>query len=416
MKRYFKIVIFLWIILLSKDCISQTIVICHHPALPSYFLIVDKQKQLLYLFGENGNIIKQVPCSTGANTGDKLTEGDERTPEGIYFLTERVKDLSNYELYGGIAYKTNYPNPIDRLFGKNGHGIWLHGRGKKLVPFDTKGCVAVATPVLEGLKKYIHEDMTPILIAQHIEIKDKDPSCLAEINRLRHKVLLWKLAWKDKDVKFFDFYDQHLFARTSHKPFTEFIREKLHYFSIYKWIDIYIPKVFILKGPYYFVVYFYQYFRSPKFQSQGIKRLYWMKIDGDFKIVASEWKEKRLHLKTQYLAYNRERIKSFLLKWKSAWENKDIEKYKKFYDKHAIQDKRKGLASILKYKQRIWSREGMISLEFKDIHISLCKQGFKVEFIQHYKTDKYEDVGEKSLVVYPTGPSFKISSECWRKL
>ena len=31
----------------------------------------------------------------------------------------------NYKLYGDLAFTLNYPNPIDRLKGKTGRGIWI---------------------------------------------------------------------------------------------------------------------------------------------------------------------------------------------------------------------------------------------------------------------------------------------------
>ena len=418
MKKVCCITTILCFLFLSKNIFSQTLIISPHPNLPPYFFVVDKRNQLLYLIRKENRlqILKTVPCSTGAKQGDKLVEGDERTPEGIYFLTKKIIKLPNFELYGDIAYRTNYPNPIDKLFGKNGYGIWLHGRGKKLVPFDTKGCVAVASSNLKELKSYIQEDLTPLLIAEHIIFKLKDKSTLEEIKLLREKIEKWQWAWKDKSPFFFEFYDQHLFAKTSHKPFKHFVETKIHYFSTYKWIDIYIPEIFILKGPYYFVSYFYQYFRSPNFSSQGLKRLYWMKIKDEFKIVASEWKEKKLNLEKDYLREYKKRIISFLQTWKRAWETKNIEKYEQFYDLNAIQNNRKGIEAIIGHKRKIWKKNFPISIEIHDIDIKLCKHGFKITFIQKYEGGDHKDYGKKTLIIYPYKKSFKIEKERWKKI
>lgn len=116
-----------------NNAISQPITIIPHKYLPKHFFVVDKNKQRLYLIEYNGtiNIITTVPCSTGANNGDKFSQGDEKTPEGIYFLTKKIHRPLDFVLYGNLAYATDYPNPIDKLFDKDGGGIWLHGRGKK---------------------------------------------------------------------------------------------------------------------------------------------------------------------------------------------------------------------------------------------------------------------------------------------
>lgn len=40
----------------------------------------------------------------------------------------------DFKEYGGIAYTLNYPNPVDKLRGKTGHGIWIHSKGLGIEP------------------------------------------------------------------------------------------------------------------------------------------------------------------------------------------------------------------------------------------------------------------------------------------
>ena len=74
----------------------------------------------------------------------------------------------DWDLYGNIAYSLNYPNPIDRINGKTGGGIWLHGRGKTFVPRDTRGCVALKVP---DMRDVAGEALygTPVVIASGVE-------------------------------------------------------------------------------------------------------------------------------------------------------------------------------------------------------------------------------------------------------
>ena len=83
------------------------------------------------------------PCTTGQIPGDKQSLNDLRTPEGIYFVEYKIANGLDFREYGGIAYTLNYPNPVDKLRGKTGHGIWIHSKGFGIEPLSTRGCVAI---------------------------------------------------------------------------------------------------------------------------------------------------------------------------------------------------------------------------------------------------------------------------------
>lgn len=72
----------------------------------------------------------------------------------MYFVTSRLDAKSLDKFYGAGALPLNYPNPLDVLRGKTGHGIWLHGTPPdqfSRAPQATDGCVALANPDLERL-------------------------------------------------------------------------------------------------------------------------------------------------------------------------------------------------------------------------------------------------------------------------
>ncbi len=397
---------------------AQKITIAPLPHLPPYFFVVDKSKQEIYLFSYNSTLrlLMKKQCSTGNRDGDKFSEGDMRTPEGVYFITHRIRERLNYTLYGGIAYGLNYPNPVDRIFGKYGHGIWLHGRGKRLLPRDTKGCVAVHTQFLYSLQHIIKQGFSPILIAREISILKRAPKKLSQEEALiLQRVKRWKTLWERKDPEFFSLYNPLLFSRSSGKRFSSFVAKKLGYFKRYKWIDIFIPKIYLVKGPYYWVSFFYQYFRSPLFESEGVKRLYWMKVGGGWKIVGSEWREKALHLHRRYLAESKKRITMFLDRWLRAWKGADIREYALFYDKNASQNNRRGLNAIVAHKKKIWSQSPPLSIQISQVHIKMVRSGFEVSFLQDYWAKDYHDRGKKILVIEPHEGSYLIERESWSK-
>ncbi len=396
---------------------SQSIVVAPLPNLPPYLLVVDKEHQKIYLLSYKDHklsiALKNI-CSTGNQKGDKFLEGDMKTPEGVYFITHRIKGDLNYTLYGGMAYGLNYPNPVDRIFGKKGHGIWLHGRGKKLLPRDTKGCVAVHTSFLETLSEFIDEEFTPLLIGERIKIIKKIPSSLEKENKtLIEKIRQWKKMWEEKKEDFFSFYNPMLFSKASGCPFSNFISQKLTYFHRYKWIDIFIPKIYLVKGPYYWVSFFYQYFRSPTFKSEGIKRLYWMKINNTWQIVGSEWSEKHIGLEKLYMEAARKKIKKFIQMWQKAWQKANIKTYASFYNKDVIQNNLRGLKKVLDHKIHIWATSPPLKIKFSDIQIKMVKRGFKVTFNQEYWSKKYHDRGKKILLLIPWRDSYKIVEEKW---
>ena len=95
------------------------------PASPELFLGIDKEAQTFYMFGKKSplEVVRKLTCATGRAQGDKTREGDKRTPEGVYFVEEKVPGKLDFELYGNYAFSLNFPNPVDRLKGKTGQGI-----------------------------------------------------------------------------------------------------------------------------------------------------------------------------------------------------------------------------------------------------------------------------------------------------
>ncbi|MBF0170943.1 MAG: L,D-transpeptidase family protein [Nitrospinae bacterium] len=129
-------------------------------------LVVDKsRKELLVLeeTRENFRVVERFPISIGPKPGDKFTEGDLATPEGLYQVlsTKEGPDLPGK--YGPRAYVLNYPNRIDRAAGKSGYGIWIHGSGLGLATEDTEGCVEVNDENIMKLGSYIATG-TPVYI------------------------------------------------------------------------------------------------------------------------------------------------------------------------------------------------------------------------------------------------------------
>jgi murein L,D-transpeptidase YafK len=130
------------------------------------------QRTLSVYYVDNGKFkhIKTFNVIVG-KLGDKEKEGDLVTPIGVYKLNAILNNVDSF--YGPFAFETSYPNLYDELLGKDGHGIWIHGKlldGEKR-PDLSKGCIVLDNPDLVYLKKLINYKNTYLLINDSSPLK-----------------------------------------------------------------------------------------------------------------------------------------------------------------------------------------------------------------------------------------------------
>ena len=260
---------------------------------PKRSVAVDKKAQSFFLLTRQSpvRVADFIPCATGQLLGDKSREGDLKTPEGVYFITRRKAGGLNYELYGDLAFPLNFPNPADVVRKKTGHGIWIHGRGHAIIPYETQGCVAVNTPDLHRLDTELALG-TPVIIADELRLDGDAPRHKAEAKEVVDATQAWAKAWQDRSDAFFSFHDAEKFAISEGQPFAAFRGQKERLFKSLPWIQVTLSDVRALPGPDYWVTFFVQVYRSPTLISQGVKRLYWQRgADGRFRIIGMEYEE-----------------------------------------------------------------------------------------------------------------------------
>jgi len=122
-------------------------------------VLVIKSESKLYLM-KNGILLKKYHVAFGANPkGHKQQEGDERTPEGKYFLDYKKKNSSFYK-----AIHISYPNNEDKRRAKEkgvspGGQIMIHGQKNDFgwLSFITQrfnwtdGCIAVSNDDMDEI-------------------------------------------------------------------------------------------------------------------------------------------------------------------------------------------------------------------------------------------------------------------------
>lgn len=134
-------------------------------------VLIEKEKRRLTLISE-GEAIKTYKIALGGDpVGPKERRGDNKTPEGIYFITSRNRD-SEYHL----SLRISYPNEKDAKHARElgvspGGDIMIHGIKNGLswvggfhAQIDwTEGCIAVTNKEMEEIARLV-PDGTPVEI------------------------------------------------------------------------------------------------------------------------------------------------------------------------------------------------------------------------------------------------------------
>jgi murein L,D-transpeptidase YafK len=121
-------------------------------------IVVMKNDRRLYLLHGN-KVLRDYRIALGGNpVGDKLVEGDGKTPEGAY-LIDRRNPNSGYHLSLGISYPdVNDAAEAEALGQKPGGDIFIHGRAGKnngRGPDWTAGCISVDDKEMEEIYSMI---------------------------------------------------------------------------------------------------------------------------------------------------------------------------------------------------------------------------------------------------------------------
>lgn len=254
-----------------------------------YVVLVDKSQQKVMLYRSDSLLepVRVYQCSTGENGGRKSVTNDKKTPEGIYYFVNTYTRESLAPIYGAMALPLNYPNIFDIKEGRNGYGIWFHGLNKPLKPNDTSGCIALENKDIEELASYVTLFQTPVIISSGIEMvtegeigeKAKDIADIIEG---------WRDSWQDKDVdRYMSFYS--LSFRSGSKDWNQWKDYKKKVTDKYRDIRVKVDNLGILMNNNVVIASFKQTYRTPVFESSGIKKLYITKNSEEWKIIGESF-------------------------------------------------------------------------------------------------------------------------------
>ena len=274
----------------------------YNEGLPTHLVAVDKKRQT-FMFFEKKSPLKlkyTYPCTTGQLTGDKQSLNDLRTPEGIYFVEYKIASGLDFKEYGGIAYTLNYPNPVDRLRGKTGHGIWIHSKCFGIEPLATRGCVAIGLKEIDEVGPQLIPG-TPVVLAEKMDETAQPRPDTGTAQELRRLMQNWSTAWASRSVKMFDYYDPEAYSKAMTENFVAFRQNKERLFKSLQFIKIFNRKINVLEGPGYWVTWSEQLYTASNLSTEGVRRLYWQRgKDQKFRIVGMEWAPRDLGMRADF--------------------------------------------------------------------------------------------------------------------
>ena len=170
-------------------------------------IAIDASKSRLYLFANEGGKLRLTGdyyVSVGKLGMGKLEEGDQRTPEGVYFIGRQIPGPKLPEFYGKGALTVNYPNDWDKAVGRSGSGIWLHGTPPDQfarLPLASDGCMVLANTDLTYLMQTVGR-LSPVLVRERLHwVAAADASMGRERDAFLSVLDRWQQGWSQADAQ-----------------------------------------------------------------------------------------------------------------------------------------------------------------------------------------------------------------------
>jgi murein L,D-transpeptidase YafK len=256
----------------------------------THAILVDTARSRLFVFANREGEPRYVTdfyISQGKNGVEKRREGDQRTPLGVYTIISSKAKLPDF--YGPGAFPISYPNEWDRLHGRNGHGIWLHGTPSETYsrpPLATDGCVVLTNEDLRRLARYVDVGRTPVVISSGIEwvAPERWQENRGEFLKAFEQ---WRRDWESLDTeRYLSHYSTRF--RSDGKDFAAWRAQKRKVNAGKSWVKVGVSDMSVFgnsDGEDMVVVTFAQDYRSSNLSNRTVKRQYWSRDQGRWRVV-----------------------------------------------------------------------------------------------------------------------------------
>lgn len=134
--------------------------------------------------GERFELFRTYPvCERSGYLGPKLAQGDDQAPEGFYSVTaDWMHPFSDFHL----AFNIRYPNDHDRMLGRTGSAIMVHGG------CSSSGCFAMTDDRIEEI--YTLAEVALLNGQQNFKVH-VFPFPMTDANLVQHKNSRWYKFW-----------------------------------------------------------------------------------------------------------------------------------------------------------------------------------------------------------------------------
>ena len=346
---------------------------------PIFLILIEKELQELSLYRYDGRYHKEkvYPCVTGKQSGDKESENDDKTPEGIYFNNKTYRD-NKVTIFGDRAFGLNFPDVFDDFEGNEGSGIFLHGSNRDITPYSTNGCLVMANDDLADLDKRVPFKTTPIIIG----------------NRLPYRFS----AHDTNLIQVVPFIKKTMLPKTHAKNNAAYPR-----FTMFGYQDQVVALGIVQID-------------SPEVLS-GLSRVYLANPGKNLLVLLKrEWnEEQRLtaglkKIESDSVVTEKIQIESLIELWRSAWEGKNLNEYISHYHPQ-FSNKGRNLLEWKRYKQNLNSTYKKISITISNLTVKIDREKALAYFQQHYETESYDARGYKLMEFRKKDNAWKIFRE-----
>jgi len=257
----------------------------------THAIVVDASRSRIYVFENSRDgprLVADYYTTLGKRGTDKLREGDQKTPIGVYHVTSSIPGSKLPDLYGWGAFPIDYPNAWDRRSARTGYGIWLHGvpaENYARAPLASDGCIALANDEIAELAKRVRPGVTPVLIAERLEWVTPE-AWRAERDRFLRGLEAWRADWESLDLeRYLSHYDGGFLAGSTDLAAWSVHKRKVN--AAKSWIKVGLANLSVLRSAGrggVVEVTFNQDYRSSNLSQRARKRQYWVEEGDRWKI------------------------------------------------------------------------------------------------------------------------------------
>ncbi len=258
-------------------------------------LLLDMSRSRIYVFKNVDGKPQRIAdfyTTIGKRGMEKIREGDQKTPIGVYHVTSTVAKEKLTDFYGPGAFPINFPNDIDKRLGRTGSGIWIHGTPSDTysrAPWASDGCVVLTNDYFQHLVRFVDPGSTPVIISPSVEWQS--PSEWHAFGGAFDSYLnQWKRDWESLDMNaYLGHYSQKFEA--DGKGLDEWAAHKRRVNAAKSFVKVEVSNLSIFEyttaanQPPMMMVTFDQGYKSSNNNSRMKKRQYWQREDGRWKII-----------------------------------------------------------------------------------------------------------------------------------